>query len=147
VFDRTHAPRAHAAAIFRGTRLIAERVLTALTLYLAALEAQDKAALATASERDMGHFEWIMSERVADACFGNKAALCVADALARNDRAKTLRLDRFSDFCHHLRTIKDTFREEDDVWRWVLIVLCKARGTSDPACMTAHHFENKHLGR
>ncbi len=42
-----------------------ERVLTALTLYLAALEAQDKAALATASERDMGHFEWIMSERVA----------------------------------------------------------------------------------
>lgn len=42
-----------------------ERVLTALTLYLAALEAQDKAALATTSERDMGHFEWIMSERVA----------------------------------------------------------------------------------
>lgn len=42
-----------------------ERVLMALTLYLAALEAQDKAALAVSSERDMAHFEWIMSERVA----------------------------------------------------------------------------------
>ncbi|MDP5334984.1 MAG: TolC family protein [Paracoccaceae bacterium] len=41
------------------------RVLTALTLYLAAREAQDKAELARAAERDMSHFEWIMSERVA----------------------------------------------------------------------------------
>lgn len=40
------------------------RVLTALTLYLAALEAQDKVALSQAAERDMAHFEWIMSERV-----------------------------------------------------------------------------------
>jgi adhesin transport system outer membrane protein len=42
-----------------------ERVLTALTLYLAAREAQDKALLAAAAERDMTHFEWVMSERVA----------------------------------------------------------------------------------
>lgn len=41
------------------------RVLNALTLYLAAREAQDKAALAQAAARDMAHFEWIMSERVA----------------------------------------------------------------------------------
>lgn len=41
------------------------RVLTALRLYLAALEAQEKVILAQASERDMLHFEWIMSERVA----------------------------------------------------------------------------------
>lgn len=41
------------------------RVLTALTLYLGAREAQDRMALAQASERDMAHFEWIMSERVA----------------------------------------------------------------------------------
>ncbi|MFD1193201.1 TolC family protein [Seohaeicola saemankumensis] len=41
------------------------RVLAALTLYLAAREARDKAALARAAERDMAHFEWIMSERVA----------------------------------------------------------------------------------
>ena len=40
------------------------RVLSALTLYLAALEAQDKAVLSQAAERDMAHFEWIMSERV-----------------------------------------------------------------------------------
>jgi len=32
VFDRIHAPRAHAAAIFRGALLIAERVLTALAV-------------------------------------------------------------------------------------------------------------------
>ncbi|MCD1625542.1 MAG: TolC family protein [Paracoccaceae bacterium] len=42
-----------------------DRVLTALTLYLAAREAQDKALLAQAAERDMTHFEWVMSERVA----------------------------------------------------------------------------------
>ncbi len=41
------------------------RVRSALTLYLAAREAQDKAALAHAAERDMSQFEWIMSERVA----------------------------------------------------------------------------------
>jgi adhesin transport system outer membrane protein len=40
------------------------RVLTGLTLYLASLEAQEKAALSMAAERDMAHFEWIMSERV-----------------------------------------------------------------------------------
>jgi outer membrane protein, adhesin transport system len=40
------------------------RVLHALTLYLTAREAQDKAALAQAADRDMSHFEWIMSERV-----------------------------------------------------------------------------------
>lgn len=40
------------------------RVLHALSLYLTAREAQDKAALAQAAERDMSHFEWIMSERV-----------------------------------------------------------------------------------
>jgi len=42
-----------------------DRVLTALTLYLAVREAQDKAVLAQDAERDMAHFEWIMSERVA----------------------------------------------------------------------------------
>lgn len=42
-----------------------DRVLTALTLYLAAREAQDKALLAQAAERDMTHFEWVMAERVA----------------------------------------------------------------------------------
>ena len=42
-----------------------DRVLAALSLYLAALEAREKAALAAESERDMAHFEWIMSERVA----------------------------------------------------------------------------------
>ncbi len=41
------------------------RVLTALGLFLAAGEAQARVALAQASERDMAHFEWIMSERVA----------------------------------------------------------------------------------
>lgn len=40
------------------------RVLHALTLYLTAREAQDKAALAQAADRDMSHFEWIMAERV-----------------------------------------------------------------------------------
>ena len=41
------------------------RVLTGLTLYLAAQEARDKAGLAQAAARDMGRFEWIMAERVA----------------------------------------------------------------------------------
>ena len=40
------------------------RVLQALNLYLTAREAQDKAALAQAADRDMSHFEWIMAERV-----------------------------------------------------------------------------------
>ena len=40
------------------------RVLGALRLYLAALEAHEKAALAQAAGRDMAHFEWIMTERV-----------------------------------------------------------------------------------
>jgi outer membrane protein, adhesin transport system len=40
------------------------RVFSALTLYLAALEAQDKSALSQAAARDMAHFEWIMAERV-----------------------------------------------------------------------------------
>lgn len=42
-----------------------DRVLAALTLYLSAREAQDKAVLAASAARDMAHFEWIMSERVA----------------------------------------------------------------------------------
>jgi adhesin transport system outer membrane protein len=41
-----------------------DRVLTALRLYLAAREAQDKALLSQSAGRDMEHFAWIMSERV-----------------------------------------------------------------------------------
>ena len=41
-----------------------DRVYTALGLYVAAEEAREKAALSAASLKDMGHFEWIMNERV-----------------------------------------------------------------------------------
>ena len=47
------------------------RVLTGLTLYLAAQEARDKAGLAQAAARDMGRFEWIMAERVATSSSSN----------------------------------------------------------------------------
>lgn len=41
-----------------------ERVHTALTLYTDAVEAREKSALAQRSLQDMGHFAWIMEERV-----------------------------------------------------------------------------------
>lgn len=41
-----------------------DRVHTALELYVAAAEAREKAALSDVSLREMGHFEYIMSERV-----------------------------------------------------------------------------------
>ena len=41
-----------------------DRVHTALGLYVTAAEAREKAVLSEASLRDMGHFEYIMSERV-----------------------------------------------------------------------------------
>ena len=41
-----------------------DRVHTALSLFLDAQQARDKARLATQSARDMGHFAWIMEERV-----------------------------------------------------------------------------------
>ncbi|MFK7837874.1 MAG: TolC family protein [Sulfitobacter sp.] len=41
-----------------------DRVHTALELYIEAAEGREKAALSEASLRDMGHFEYIMSERV-----------------------------------------------------------------------------------
>ena len=40
------------------------RVHTALTLYITAVEAREKAALAQTSLQDMGHFAWVMNERV-----------------------------------------------------------------------------------
>ncbi len=40
------------------------RVATALTLYTTAAEARETAALGTETLKDMGHFEWIMQERV-----------------------------------------------------------------------------------
>ena len=40
------------------------RVHTALTLYTDAVEAREKAALAQTSLQDMGHFAWVMNERV-----------------------------------------------------------------------------------
>ncbi|SEK37040.1 outer membrane protein, adhesin transport system [Roseovarius nanhaiticus] len=41
------------------------RVFTALTLYLDAAQARERAALDTRTLSDMGHFNWIMQERVA----------------------------------------------------------------------------------
>lgn len=41
-----------------------QRVFTALTLYLDAQKAREKAALAARSEADMARFEWVMNERV-----------------------------------------------------------------------------------
>ncbi len=41
-----------------------ERVHTALTLYTDAVEAREKSALAQTALQDMGHFAWIMEERV-----------------------------------------------------------------------------------
>ncbi len=41
-----------------------ERVYTALSLYVAAQQARERAALSQASYKDMSHFEWIMEERV-----------------------------------------------------------------------------------
>jgi len=40
------------------------RVRTGLELYISAVEAREKFALASASARDIGHFEWIMQQRV-----------------------------------------------------------------------------------
>lgn len=41
-----------------------ERVYTALSLYITAQQARERAALSQASFKDMSHFEWIMEERV-----------------------------------------------------------------------------------
>ncbi|SDN63269.1 outer membrane protein, adhesin transport system [Lutimaribacter pacificus] len=41
-----------------------DRVFTALSLYLDAQKARERAALAARSEQDMAHFEWIMDQRV-----------------------------------------------------------------------------------
>lgn len=41
-----------------------DRVHQALTLYVAGAEEREKAAMADAQLKDMGHFEYIMSERV-----------------------------------------------------------------------------------
>lgn len=41
-----------------------DRVHTGLTLYVTAAEAREKAALSEAALRDMGHFEYVMGERV-----------------------------------------------------------------------------------
>ena len=41
------------------------RVRTGLDLYVSAIEAREKHVLASASAKDIGHFEWIMQQRVA----------------------------------------------------------------------------------
>lgn len=41
-----------------------ERVRTGLDLYITAAEAREKHALATKSAKDIGHFEWVMQQRV-----------------------------------------------------------------------------------
>jgi adhesin transport system outer membrane protein len=41
-----------------------ERVRTGLDLYITAAEAREKQVLATRSAKDIGHFEWIMQQRV-----------------------------------------------------------------------------------
>ena len=74
-----------------------DRVNTALSLYTDAVEAREKVALAQASLQDMGHFAWIMNERVkggvSDASelniLNQKLSEISADQTANAERAAT----------------------------------------------------------
>ena len=74
-----------------------DRVNTALSLYTDAVEAREKVALAQASLQDMGHFAWIMNERVkggvSDASelniLNQKLSEINADQTANAERAAT----------------------------------------------------------
>jgi adhesin transport system outer membrane protein len=72
------------------------RVHTALTLYTDAVEAREKAALAQKSLQDMGHFAWVMRERVKGGVsdlsdlniLNQKLAEIKADQRANSERAE-----------------------------------------------------------
>ena len=74
-----------------------DRVQTGLQLYVRAVEAQEKAALADAALRDMGHFDYVMNERVRGGVsdlsdltvLRQKLAEIRADRAAQAERAAT----------------------------------------------------------
>lgn len=75
-----------------------DRVHTALDLYTTGAEAREKATLAQATLKDMGHFEWAMSERVRGGVSDSSDLNVLRQKLAeiRSDQARNLELERTS---------------------------------------------------
>jgi adhesin transport system outer membrane protein len=75
-----------------------DRVHTALDLYTTGAEAREKSILAQATFKDMGHFEWIMSERVRGGVSDRSDLNILRQKLGeiKADQARDLELERTS---------------------------------------------------